>query len=191
MSVEKAIWSAYLENPCRLYNIRELSLHLKKSYPLIHQHVSRLLLNRHLVSKTLGKSILCYPNYQDSYTLLSLALAEEKFLRDQIVVQPHLATLRDYFSSQIFPGVLSVFLANDDVVIILASKNDQRAVENSLSQTTLNKKIHYIIFNEVSSNVNLLLNKSLVLFGFEQFHSLIRLNYELYASKHNVVRLHD
>ena len=145
MNVEKSIWSAYLSNPCRLFSIRELSIHLKKSYPLIHQHVSRLILEKKLLSKKIGKSILCYPNYNNSYALLSLALAEEEFTSSASSSQQHLSLFKNFFSTQIFSGVLSAFIAEDELVIVLANKICKSDLEKSLSQTTLDKKIHYVV----------------------------------------------
>lgn len=191
MNVEKTIWSAYLANPCRLFSIRELSLYLKKSYPLVHQHVSRLLSKNNLLSKTVGKSILCYPNYNNSYTLLSLALAEENYTSLQVLSSPSISLFKDFFSLQVFPGLVSAFIANDSLVLVIMNKSSQKKIEHFLSRTTLNKKIRYVLHDDVSIIVNLLLHKSVVLFGYEQYHLLIRANYELFASKHNLVKLHE
>lgn len=191
MNVEKAIWSAYIDNPCRLFSIRELSLHLKKSYPLIHQHVSRLIQENKLLSQKVGKSILCYPNYNNYYSLLSLALAEENNTSESKLSQQKISLFQNFFSSEIFSGLLSVFIANNELVIVVASDLYTKNINESLSQTTFSDKIHFISLDSVQSNVNLLLNKSVVLFGYEQFHLLIRSNYDLYASKYNLVKLHE
>lgn len=190
MNVEKAIWSAYIDNPCRLYSIRELALHLKKSYPLIHQHTSRLIKEGYFNSRKLGKSILCYPNYSHSYSLLSLASADERRVSLVSKADVHLSLLYSFFSTKFFSSVLSVFTTEKEIVVILAT-NDKEEIESSLSQTALSKPIRYVVLADVTNNVDLLLKKSFVLFGFEQFHALIRSNYELYASKHNLVKLHE
>ena len=191
MNVEKAIWSAYLKNPCRLFSIRELSLYLNKSYPLIHQHVSRLISENKLSSKKVGKSILCYPNYNNSYSLLSLALAEEAHTSFSSSSYHNISLFQNFFSTQIFQGVLSAFISNDELVVILASANYKKDVEYSLSQTTFNKKVNYLTVDLIKNNIDLFLEKSFVLFGYEQFHVLIRAHYEIYASKHNLVKLHE
>lgn len=191
MSVEKAIWSAYKENPCRLFSIRELSVHLGKSYPLIHQHTTRLLQDKIFLSKTVGKSILCYPNYQHHYALLALAQADNDYAQEQSKCNDELLVLRHFFSQQIFVGVVSIWSTNDELVIVLAHEEFKKSVQDVLSKTTFNQKITFLTLNDKEKLVDSLVNKSFVLFGFEQYHILIRNNYASFASRFNLVNLDE
>lgn len=191
MNVEKAIWSAYVDNPCRLYSIRELAISLNKSYSLVHKHMSRLLVEKKMFSKTMGKSILCYPNYTNSSTLLFMGIAEANYTFELANENSSIQNLYSFFSNQVFTGVLSVFISEDDLIIILADDLYKKEVEKVLHSTTLKKSTHFILPKDLNSKTSILVNKSLVLFGFEQFHTLIRNNYSKFAGEFNLVKLHE
>ena len=191
MNVEKAIWAAYRDNPCRLFSIRELSLHLKKSYPLIHQHTTRLIQDKKLLTKKLGKSILCYPNYHHSYTLLSLALADQENTSQISRSNPDAFALYNFFSTKIVPGLLSAWISQEQLVLLISNKDVKKDIQNILSHTTFSAQIQFITIDSIAQHISFLVSKSFVIYGYEQYHQMIRLEYQQFASYHNVVNLNE
>lgn len=192
MNIEHAIWSSYVKNPCRLFSIRELSLYLNKSYPLIHQHVTRLIKEQKLSSQVVGKSILCYPNLNNSYALLQLALAQEAQTKLLLTQDSSSRMLHQFFSTQQLKGVLSIWkTASHELVLFIADDSYKKSIEEVLSKTTLNMPIIFVTFSSLSSALNELIQAEIIFFGYEQFYHLIRLEYSSYASTHNLVKLHE
>lgn len=185
MGVEKAIWTVYMSNPCRLYSMRELSLQLKKSYPLIHQHMKRLLKDKKFLSKTVGKSVLCYPNYQHPYTLLKLAESEYDHVQSQ--EDSLVASLFSFFTAHGVKGVLSSWITNEHLVCVVVDEDSKNALLDLTSKTTLRKKPLFIKASQLEEHIPLLIKKEYILHGFEFFHAQIKQFYREYASYSNVV----
>ena len=74
---------------------------------------------------------------------------------------------------------------------VLAHDSFKKEIGDALSKTTLNKEVLYIQRKEIKNYIEELVNKEVLVFGYEQFHLLIRSHYERFASKHNLVRLHE
>jgi len=188
MKTEHKIVSLFIEEKDPK-TIREISKKIKSDYKITHTATQRLLDKNILVSKTVGKSVLCELN--DSYYGIKIYIAEEK-RKEKLLKNRDLKQLYKEIMGKVKSSffVFLVFgsqakekamkLSDIDVILISNKKNFEEKISAILSLLPI--KAHALVFTEEdfirmknskkSNVVKEAIENNVILYGIENYYRL-------------------
>lgn len=188
METETKIIKQFLENKTSK-TIREISMAIKSDYKITHTAVQRLLVKNILLSKKIGKSLLCEIN--PIYFGVEIYGAEEQ-KKNNLLKNKNLNQLYKEIMSKIKTRffILLVFGSyakgtqtnNSDIDLMFISNEKDLEKEANLIISLLPLDIHSLVFTENefismkdSKKENVIkeaLDNYVILYGVENFHKL-------------------
>ena len=173
------------------FSINQVSILLKKPYPLIHREIKQLINEKFIIR---DKRKLLSLNYKENFSDLAYieSLRTKEFIKKnktlQLFINDVLKIKRDFFILLVFGSSVEKNVPRDiDILFITESQKGINETEKSLENTASNLSLNFDI-NVISAEsayemlsrreslniMNESLNKHFLIFGAENFYRILK-----------------